>query len=234
MVQWVAVMVPPKPIQRAAKPPSYMIDARKAGALALMLAVSALIVYLFLSMVGPAAAREVQAACTGMRPSWSGKAFKQIPAQAPDFALQDVDGQTVRLSDFKGKVVVVNFWASWCDVCKAEKKSLASFTRSMAGDVVVLTIASDEDAAEIDRSLRLAMGSHEGPAAAAWGGVPFRVLVDPPGDKTLGPVSTAWGIEKVPESYVIDKNGTIRMYLVNKRDWSAGVVETCVRSLVDE
>jgi peroxiredoxin len=204
------------------------VDPKKLGAAVLLLGASGLVVALFLWMVGPAAAREVQAACNGMRPSWRNPAFKTIPARAPDFTLKDRDGATVKLSDYRGKVVLVNFWASWCGVCKAEKKSLARITRELGGeDFVVLSLASDSDGAEVDASLKEALASAERP--------PFRVLFDPPeGDENLGQVARAWGVQKVPDSFLVDRDGDIRMYLVNKRDWSAGVVETCVRSLIDE
>ena len=210
-------------------------NARRAGALAVMASVSSLIMGLFVWMVKPAAAREVQAACKGMGPTWSNPAFAQLPATAPDFTLQDIDGKTVKLSDYQGKVVLINFWASWCDVCKSEKKSLARLSRKMEGDdFVILSLASDTELEAIDHSMKVALGSEEHPNAKPYGGAPFRILKDPPGEHNLGDVAHSWGIEKVPESFLIDRDGKIRMYLVNKRDWSAGVVETCVHSLIDE
>jgi peroxiredoxin len=207
---------------------SIQVDPRKLGAAVVLLGASGLVVALFLWMVGPAAAREVQAACNGMRPSWTNPAFKRIPAKAPDFTLKDRDGATVKLSDYRGKVVLVNFWASWCGVCKAEKKSLARITRNLADeDFVVLSLASDTDGELVDQSLKEALQNVSRP--------PFRVLFDPPeGDENLGQIAQSWGVQKVPDSFLIDRDGDIRMYLVNKRDWSADVVETCVRSLIDE
>jgi cytochrome c biogenesis protein CcmG, thiol:disulfide interchange protein DsbE len=218
------------------RPPSSLVDPRRLAAVAVLLGVSALMVALFLWMVGPAAAREVEAACNGMRPSPSGNAFPRLPAPAPDFALRDLEGNTVRLSDFQGKVVLVNFWASWCDVCKAEKRSLARITRDLGrDDLVVLTLASDDDLELVDRSMRQALGGRRSPEkVAAYGGAPFQILLDPPTSGNLGEVAAAWGIEKVPESFLIDRQGVIRMYLVNKRDWGSDVVQTCVRSLLDE
>ena len=67
-----------------------------------------------------------------------------VPLQAPDFVALDNNHKQVKLSDFRGKVVLLNFWASWCNVCKLEKPSLAAMAESMGGsDFVVLTLASD-------------------------------------------------------------------------------------------
>jgi peroxiredoxin len=220
----------------AAEPerPRFLVDVRALVGGAALLATVGLLVGSYLWMVGPAAAREVEAACRGMRPAWQNPAFAKLPADAPDFALKDLDGTTVRLSDFRGKLVLVNFWASWCEVCKSEKHSLAALTREFADDLVVLSLASDSEAAAIDDSLREAMGAHGVSSSEPWGGVPFRVLVDPPADKNLGTVATAWGLEKVPETFLVDRQGRIRMYLVNKRNWASDVVGTCVQSLIDE
>ena len=62
----------------------------------------------------------------------------------------------------------------------------------------------------------------------------FNVLLDPPqGDDTIGTIARRWGIEKVPESALIDRQGNIRAYFVNKRDWQSPVAETCLRSVID-
>jgi peroxiredoxin len=210
------------------------VDVRKASALVVLLGAAALVVGLFLWMVGPAAAREVQAACNGMRPSWSNKAFRTLPTQAPDFTLKDTSGKDVKLSDFRGKMVLVNFWASWCDVCKAEKKSMAKMARELGDDLVILSIASDADWTKVDASLRIALGNRTAPSDKPFGDAPFHLLLDPPDEKNLGTVASSWGLEKVPESFLVDRNGKIVMYIVNKRDWSTDVVQTCVQSYLDE
>jgi hypothetical protein len=66
-------------------------------------------------------------------------------------------------------------------------------------------------------------------------GVPFNVLLDPPqGEGNIGAIAASWGIKAVPESALIDRNGMIRAYFVNKRDWQSPVAETCLRSVIDE
>lgn len=210
------------------------VDVRKAGALVVLLGAAALVVGSFLWMVGPAAAREAQAACNGMRPSWQNKAFRTLPTKAPDFTLKDSAGNDVKLTDFRGKMVLVNFWASWCDVCKAEKRSMKQLASELGDDLVILSIASDTEWEKVDQAMRIALGTRGELHPQPFGNSPFRLLIDPPDEGTLGNVAASWGLEKVPESFLIDPDGNIVMYLVNKRDWSADVVETCVQSYLDQ
>ena len=67
------------------------------------------------------------------------------PARAPDFALADASGKTVRLSDYRGKVVLLNFWATWCAPCKAEVPWFVDLQKTYKDDLVVLGVSFDED-----------------------------------------------------------------------------------------
>jgi peroxiredoxin len=184
-------------------------------------ALSGLLVVQFMRLLGPAQAREMEAACRGLRPTAQSPAFGQLPARASDFTVQDHTGKTVKLSDYRGKVVLVNFWASWCEVCEREKPGLEDMTAEMQGDdLVVLALASDSDWNEIKK--KLPKGSS------------FNVLLDPPADEgNIGAVARSFGIKAVPESFLVDREGIIRHYFINKRDWDSSVARTCVRSLID-
>ena len=202
---------------------SYLVDLRKVLAITGAIAVIAGLAVMIGWMTPRAAAREVKAACDSLRASPTNPSLGNLPRVAPDFAVQNHDGKVVHLSDYRGKVVVLNFWASWCNVCKSEKPSLRAMTEELSGDqLAVVTIASDRNWDDVRKILPK--------------GAPFQVLLDPPADEetNIGRVAAAWGIKAVPESFVIDKRGRIRMYLVNKRDWDAPVTETCLQALVDE
>jgi peroxiredoxin len=67
------------------------------------------------------------------------------PARAPDFALADASGKTVRLSDYRGKVVLLNFWATWCEPCKVEVPWFVDLQKTYKDDLVVLGVSFDED-----------------------------------------------------------------------------------------
>jgi peroxiredoxin len=198
------------------------IELRKLAAMVIAGGLTSLLLVQYVRLLRPAAAREIQAACGGLRPSPTNPAYGKLPAQAIDFSAQDHTGKTVSLKDFRGKIVFVNFWASWCDVCRSEKPSLEAMTRRLGGDdFVVLALASDDSWDKVRESLPK--------------GVPFRVLLDPPAEgDTLGRIARSYGITAVPESFVIDRDGRVRHYFINKRDWKTDVAETCLSSLLDE
>jgi peroxiredoxin len=210
--------------------PGYMVDARKLAAGGGALVIGLCVAGLFLWMTPKAAARETKAACDGLRWSNSNPKLGDLPMEAPEFTAIGHDGKPVKLSDYRGKVVLLNFWASWCNVCKAEKPSLSAMTSELAqDDFVVVTLASDHSWDDVAKVLP--------------NGAPFQVLLDPPSDigrpgpdddDNIGAIAQAWGIKAVPESFLIDKKGNVRMYMINKRDWDSSVAETCLQAMIDE
>jgi thiol-disulfide isomerase/thioredoxin len=228
-----------------------------AGAGAALVGVAVLV--LFLWMVPDAAAREREAACKGLKGEpvlnpalCPPNTVCSAPIPAPDFTATDINGKPVKLSDFRGKVVLVNFWASWCGVCKTEKPGLNAMAADMAsGDFVVIALASDHTWTDALAGVIEALGpplSFEGRSRdeafalvkTEFGklfphGAPFKVLLDPPpGEGNIGAIASAWGITAVPESALIDRKGNLRAYFGNKRDWQSGVAETCLRSVIEE
>jgi thiol-disulfide isomerase/thioredoxin len=211
----------------------------------------------FLWMVPPAAAREGESTCRGLagsdrlKPELCPNGQCSVPIQAPDFTAIGKDGKPVKLSDYRGKVLLLNFWASWCGTCKAEKPSLAETAEDFPR-LEVVALASDSEWSKPLVSLVQSLKPHArlptpgengytfDEAKAVYGrelpkGVPFQVLLDPPkGDDTIGTIARRWGIEKVPESALIDRQGRIRAYFVNKRDWTSDAARTCIRAVLDE
>jgi thiol-disulfide isomerase/thioredoxin len=241
------------------RPTGVFLDTRvllAGGALAL---VGVVVLVAFLWMVPNAAAREARAACTGLRSSPPNPALCpgggdcQWPLAAPDFTAFDHAGKPVHLSDFRGKVVLLNFWASWCGVCKTEKPQIEAMANELASDdFVVIALASDRSWSDVLLAIVDALvpavkapggDGKEVPLSAALAayrlalpnGVPFQVFLDPPkGDDNIGQIAASWGIKAVPESALIDRRGVVRAYFVNKRDWQSPVAETCLRSVIDE
>jgi peroxiredoxin len=73
----------------------------------------------------------------------AGKEGLAIGAKAPDFELKTLTGETVKLSNLKGKKVMLNFWATWCPPCKAEMPAMEQFSKQMEKDVVILAVNID-------------------------------------------------------------------------------------------
>jgi cytochrome c biogenesis protein CcmG/thiol:disulfide interchange protein DsbE len=116
-----------------------------------------------------------------------------IGQAAPDFALADLDGNPVRLSDLRGRAVIVNFWASWCGPCVEEFPMIRDAAqRHAAQDVAVVGIVY-RDNSEAARRFMSRMG-------AAW-----PATMDP-GEQ----VAQAFGIYGPPETFFIDANGVVR------------------------
>lgn len=117
------------------------------------------------------------------------------------------DKQSVRLSDFEGKVLFLNFWASYCEPCKRELPSMARLAREMGGDdFVMVAVTYDESWDAVTKFLNTIGGVPEG-----------IVFVRDPGRET-DPLGMHYGTEKIPESYVI-RNGRILFRFVNERNW---------------
>ena len=165
--------MPPRP-QR--KP---LLDAKQIAALGAVVVASALLVGYFVWMVQPAAAREATAACTGLKANPHNEKLGAIPRQAPDFTVTGIDGRPVKLSSFKGKVVMVHFWASWCGACEQEKPSLMRMANDLVGkDFEIVSLASDINWNAVRRAV-----PH---------GAPFRIYLDSPDeDGSIGPLTTS-------------------------------------------
>ncbi len=191
---------------------------RKTVLLVAAASLTALLGIEYLRLLKPAQAREVEAACRGLKPAARNAALGALPTRAPDFEAQDHTGKMVKLSDFRGKVVLLRFWGSWCETCKAEQPSLEDLAAS--GDVVVIAVASDESWEPIRK--KLPAGSNA------------IVLLDPPSEGAIGPIAEAYGVSAVPESLIIDREGIARYYMDNRRDWRGTVARTCLRSVLDE
>ena len=133
-----------------------------------------------------------------------------INTPAPDFTIQDAD-HSVTLSQLRGKIVVLNFWATWCPPCIEEMPSLVEMQKKFQGKgVTVLAVSVDDDADDYHKFLK----EHSIDLLSVR-------EADQKTDKgVFAPVSQQYGTIKVPETYIIDRNGVIRRKFIGPVDWS--------------
>ncbi|MCL5286002.1 MAG: TlpA family protein disulfide reductase [Nitrospirae bacterium] len=140
---------------------------------------------------------------------------------APDFTLSTVDGKTVHLSDLRGKVVMLNFWATWCKPCRQEMPSMEEMYhgfKNLAGERFEL-IAVNENNVFYQGKIRPFLTKY---------GIDFPVPVDP-----LGKLDHLYKITGVPETFIIDQKGVVAEHVIGPRDWRMKDSLVTVHSLLD-
>ncbi|MBI3753735.1 MAG: TlpA family protein disulfide reductase [Deltaproteobacteria bacterium] len=139
--------------------------------------------------------------------------------EAPDFSLLDSDGRKISLKDFKGKVVILHLWATWCKPCKEEFPLFEKiYQRFKDKDVAFLPIAIDTKATQEDIN-----------AFAKKLGASFPVYLAREGNITDR--YWTWG---VPVTYFIDKRGFIAGRAIGSRDWASDKVIDLINALLEE
>ena len=132
----------------------------------------------------------------------------------PDFDLKDVDGNSYRFTDLRGKVVIVNFWATWCPPCRAEMPSMQRAWEQLREEgimMLAIDVGEDEDA------IFDFIASYP---------VEFPILLD-----TESSVSEAWEVKGLPTTFVIDQWGRKVYRAVGGREWDAPELLQKVREL---
>ena len=130
---------------------------------------------------------------------------------APAFTLQSLDGKSVSLADYRGRVVLLNFWATWCVPCRHEMPEIERMQRSSAGTLTVLAIDKQEPASDVR-------------AFARDHGLTFTLLLDP-----TASVFQTYRVSVQPESFWVDRHGTVAA--VHYGAMSAGFMRSELRRL---
>ncbi len=141
---------------------------------------------------------------------------RKLPAPAPDFVLPNLDGQATRLSNFRGKVILLNVWATWCAPCRDEMPTLERLQEHLAHeDFVVFAVSQDVDGLATVK-----------PYVSEYG-YTFPVLIDVGGE-----IGRRYGVTGYPESFVIDRSGQVVYHHVGYNDWAQMNVVTALRGLI--
>ena len=149
-------------------------------------------------------------------PLFAGQSMTAIPGKvvAPDFELIDTDGNTHRLSDYRGKTVIINFWTTWCPPCREEIPSMNRAYEVLADEnVEILAINMGEDEDTI-----------------------FIFTADYPADFPLlldreGAVIAEWPVKGLPTTYVVAPDGSIAYRAIGGREWDDPAFLEQIRAL---
>jgi peroxiredoxin len=137
---------------------------------------------------------------------------------APEFVLPALDGPPVRLSDHRGKVVLLNFWATWCPPCRAEMPSMEKLYQGYRDrGLTILAISSEVSGRTVVEPF------------VRERGLTFPILLNPEGD-----VFAQYGVRGLPTSFVLDRQGRIVSAEIGARDWSSGAAREGVERLLAE
>lgn len=134
-----------------------------------------------------------------------------------DFELEDLNGKKVQMSDFKGKVIFLNFWATWCGPCRSEMPSMEKLYNALKNKgLVMLAINLQED----KKKVAAFMNSNK---------LTFPVLLD-----TTGKIGSIYGARNIPTTYLFDKSGFAVFGTAGAREWNDDQHMEIFRHLLEE
>ncbi len=145
----------------------------------------------------------------------AGEGLVRLPwVNVPDFSLQDTDGNTHTLASYKGRPVIINFWASWCSSCRKEMPSMnRAWQRIRSEGIEMIAINVGEDLQSIESFARLTP-------------MEFPILLD-----TDGNTAEAWPVRGLPMTFVLDPQGKLVFRAIGSREWDDEVLLDKVRAL---
>jgi len=136
---------------------------------------------------------------------------------APDFDLPDLTGKRHSLAEYRGKVVFLNLWATWCPPCREEMPAMERLYQRLEGrDFVMLAVSQDEQGAQAVAPFVEQMN------------LSFTVLLDPEAS-----MSPRYGVTGYPETFVIDRDGRVIEHTIGPADWDTAAYLSYFTALLD-
>lgn len=142
---------------------------------------------------------------------------------APVFAAMGLNGDSVGLQDFAGRVILLNIWATWCPPCRQEMPSLERLNEQLAGRGLSVVAVSVDESARPDGTRGIVANF------VKRYGLRFPVLLDP-----RGHVEDLYGVDALPTTFLIDREGRIRRKVVGGAQWDRPPYSDLVRKLLGE
>jgi len=138
--------------------------------------------------------------------------------KAPDFSLKGLNGKKVELKQLRGKVVFLNFWATWCSPCKEEMPSMEALHQQFKEkNFILITVSVDYGG---QKTVKEFMNKHQ---------YTFSVLLDPDGE-TLG----LFDVKGIPTTYLIDKKGKTVGKAIGPRKWNSPEAVSLINLLIEK
>ncbi len=136
---------------------------------------------------------------------------------APNFKLWDLHGQQISLSEYRGAVVFVNFWATWCGPCRVEMPAMETLYRTFnRNDFEILAISTDPQGTAVTKPFKSELG------------LTFPILHD--SDYRVG---LAYGARSLPMTFLIDRRGIITHKIFGARDWQSPEAKELIQMVLD-
>lgn len=140
----------------------------------------------------------------------------RVGDEAPNFRLRDLDGNLTSLSQFRGKVVLLNFWATWCGPCRVEMPAMEQLYRSFPRrEFQILAVSTDSQGVAVTRPFQRKIG------------LTFPILHD-----TDMEVGVTYGARSLPMTLMVDRQGVVRQKIFGARDWDSPEARELIRMLI--
>jgi peroxiredoxin len=140
----------------------------------------------------------------------------RVGSEAPNFQLRDLEGRSVTLASYRGRVVLVNFWATWCGPCRVEMPGMEALYREFSRkDFEILAVSTDQQGAAVTRPFRDELG------------LTFPILHD-----SEFRVGVAYGARTLPMTFLVDRHGIITHRIFGARNWQTPEGRQLIKTLV--
>ena len=140
----------------------------------------------------------------------------RVGDEAPNFRLRDLDGNLTSLSQFRGKVVLLNFWATWCGPCRVEMPAMEQLYRTYSRrEFQILAVSTDPQGAAVTRPFQQKTG------------LTFPILHD-----TEMQIGLTYGARSLPMTFMVDRQGVVRQKIFGARDWDSPEARELIQLLM--
>ncbi|NGZ11406.1 MAG: TlpA family protein disulfide reductase [Nitrospira sp. LK70] len=158
---------------------------------------------------------EAESPQTKKRPGFE-RGVVQVGDEAPNFMLRDLAGNVMSLSQLRGRVVLLNFWATWCGPCRVEMPAMEQLYRTLPRrEFEILAVSTDPQGAAVTRPFQREMG------------FTFPILHD-----SEYRVGLAYGARTIPITFMVDRRGIVREKIFGARDWDSPEARDLIHELM--